>query len=198
MQSQSSFQWMCLLGSASVVVFVSAASGADEHVKGKWSSVFDQSVTIDAEHMILLRTGKVLLVDGDTPTFVQLFDPSTDTFGTAFPGPRDEQFEDEIHRLSCAGHVPLEDGNILFVGGDGFGTSAGNNKATLYDPDVVWDPEEQTTPWIPQNVCPAERYYPTLTRLGNGKVLAVAGSCGFQDFPLKANIPNVYDVNAGM
>jgi hypothetical protein len=90
----------------------------------------------------------------------------------------------------CMGHSALADGRILAAGGDG-----GFEKyASLYNPFVV-----SGSPWnnpVAPPLMAWGRWYPTLTTLPDGRVLAVSGLQWFNPnpppYPPLAEIPELY------
>ncbi len=142
---------------------------------GCWGPVLQWN--IEAIHSILLRTGKVLIVNPSNPNQCRLFDPATDTVGPIFSGPAN-------HWLFCAGHSQLTDGRVLFAGGIGAGVSG----TSIYDPVAP----AGASPWSTPDAPPADRFYPTCTTLGNGEILVMAGEVGDPN----ANTPNTFDGRA--
>ena len=124
-------------------------------------------------HVTLLRTGKVLLIAGsgndrnnfNAGTFkTSIWDPATGDL-TAVSTPWD---------AFCAGHVALPDGRILVAGGTSAypgpstaNNSAGSKKSYLFNPD--------TESYEAVSDMHVARWYPTLTELGDGRVLALGG-----------------------
>lgn len=155
-------------GAAPVAAPVATATAAN----GSWSVTSTPS-DVRAVHVTLLRTGKVLLVAGsgnsrtnfDAGTFkTSVWDPSTGNL-TAVSTPWD---------AFCAGHVTLADGRVLVAGG----TSAYSSPATNSNPAgskkaYVFDPTTQKYTTVPD--MHLARWYPTLTELGDGRVLALGG-----------------------
>ena len=74
--------------------------------------------------------------------------------------------------LFCAGHTPLADGRILVVGGH-IDAYVGLRNATIFDP--------ATNTWTDVKPMANARWYPTLTRLPDGRMLVVSGSSNCPD-----------------
>jgi hypothetical protein len=110
---------------------------------------------------IMLRTGKVLLLGaqgnpgGPTPGYI--YDPSTGTgHDILAPAP-----------VFCGSATPLSDGRILFVGG------AAPVPKGIVD---IWLFDPATETWTRQPDTVKGRYYPTSTRLADGRVVITAGN----------------------
>ena len=120
-----------------------------------------------------------------TPNFVSiLFDPETNEM-TQFTIPR---FPDDIgvdvdpSKLFCSGHTFLADGKLLVAGGERNQPPWGSNGTKysfLFDPSVLSDTLPQ--PWkFTKNTgvitqMSRGRWYPQLTRLHDGTVIAMSG-----------------------
>jgi galactose oxidase len=136
---------------------------------GEWTAPFLWPVV--AVHLQLLPTGKVLSWGRTSGGGPQLWEPESGNF-TAVPVASD---------LFCAGHTFLGDGRLLVAGGhitDDHGL-----------PDVnVLDPITQS--WAPEPVMAHGRWYPTVTMLSDGRVVALSG--GDQDGNLVVE-PELWD-----
>ncbi len=126
-------------------------------------------------HAALLHTGKVLFLDdGPTP----IWDPNDEV---------NPQFEFPVNNpdysLTCSGHSFLSNGNLLVVGGGGFGPVPGANKAFKFDPvGKTWT---KTTGDMSK-----VRWYPTAVTTGDDRMLVVGGVDA--NFSLLSDI-EVYD-----
>jgi hypothetical protein len=111
-------------------------------------------------HAALLHTGKVLFIDdGPTP----IWDP-TDELNPQFAFP----VNNPDYSLTCSGHSFLSTGNLLVVGGGGFGPRVGANKGFKFDPVAkTWT---KTTGDMSK-----VRWYPTAVTTGDGRMLVVGG-----------------------
>ena len=111
-------------------------------------------------HAALLHTGKVLFLDdGPTP----IWDP-TDEVNPQFTFPT----QNPDYSLTCSGHSFLSNGNLLVVGGGGFGPRAGANKGFKFDPVAkTWT---KTTGDMSK-----VRWYPTAVTTGDNRMLVVGG-----------------------
>jgi hypothetical protein len=134
---------------------------------GEWTPPFSWPVV--AVHLQLLPNGKVL--SWGREGVPQVWDPETGGF-TPAPAPAD---------VFCAGHTFLRDGRLLVAGGhisDDHGI-----------PDVqLFDPATQT--WTSVSPMAHGRWYPTLTLLPDGGVVALSG--GDQDGQLVVE-PELWD-----
>jgi hypothetical protein len=116
--------------------------------------------SVSIVHAALLHTGKVLFLDdGPTP----IWDPNDEV---------NPQFELPVNNpdysLTCSGHSFLSSGNLLVVGGGGFGPRAGANKGFKFDPVAkTWT---KTTGDMSK-----VRWYPTAVTTGDGRMLVAGG-----------------------
>ena len=139
-----------------------AVATADPAVVGSWSSATNPGTKTIAISSVLLHTGKVLLFGGkysatEKNTAGYLYDPVTGT-GHEVPAPA---------AVFCGSVTPLSDGRMLSVGGAD-PPPKGIVDLCLFDPI-----SEQ---WIRQPDTPLGRYYPTSTKLADGRILVAAGS----------------------
>jgi len=156
----------------SPAIFIHTATGANANLQGRWDPEFPTPVV--AVHMHLLPTGKVLLW-GDQGE-AQLWDPANPSAGFAQVT--------KMFRVYCSGHTILQDGRVLVVGGTSSNTR-GLRLATLFDPS--------SGSWSSTSSMAQGRYYPTITALPDGQVVAVSG----HDTTLAVvTIPEVWDGNA--
>jgi hypothetical protein len=153
-----------------------------------------------AIHSILLHTGKVLCIElgsvNYTPnwTDIVVVDPTTGSVHVAWEGTNDPNgFPDPNylypngHWLICSGHAQIDEGRILFSGGDPSceGGAFPPYKTTLYDPDTnTWSagPDEiwNTDPGACHpdlGLQRTRRFYPTVTRLFDDRLLITDGTC---------------------
>ena len=116
--------------------------------------------SVSIVHAALLHNGKVLFLDdGPTP----IWDPN-DEMNPQFEFP----VNNPDYSLTCSGHSFLSNGNLLVVGGGGFGPLAGANKGFKFDPVAkTWT---KTT-----GVMSTVRWYPTAVTTGDGRMLVVGG-----------------------
>ena len=118
---------------------------------GRWDTPFRTPVVV--VHMHLLSNGKVLMW-GDTGE-AQLWSASSGFTTVTKP-----------YRIYCTGHSFLPDGRLLVVGGTSPGT-LGLRKAALFNPS--------TGGWSTTGSMAQGRYYPTITPLPSGQLLAISG-----------------------
>jgi hypothetical protein len=137
---------------------------------GQWASLMNWPLV--AVHANLMRTGNVLAWDAwATPTNAQVWNPSTGTF-TQVSNPSD---------IFCGGNVALADGRILVAGGHVPGPDAGMNETNIFDPS--------TSKWSRGADMNFNRWYPAVTELPDGRVLAVSGEQTLGNY---ADTPEVY------
>ncbi len=130
----------------------SRISAGSPTLVGKWDPPVTTPVVVVHAHQ--LNTGKVLLW-GDTGGAYLWGAPSSFTALPAKP-----------FRLYCSGHGFFPDGRLLIVGGTDSRTG-GLRDATLFNPS--------TSNWSGFGSMSLGRYYPTITTLPNGSLLAVSG-----------------------
>jgi len=162
--------------SSGVAITVTNSTSTDPAVVGLWSQVLDWPLV--AIHMNLMPNGKVLAWDDHTDaTGAAVFDPST--LGvTAVPF--------TTANLFCSGHSLLPDGRI-FVAGGHTSNHVGINNASIFD--------GQTQRWTSGAKMAVGRWYPTVTALPDGRMLALAGEVNCAD--CNATVPEVFDPATG-
>lgn len=140
----------------------------DPASKGQWSDpILTGAIGI---HASLLRTGKVLFFgfeNDENMGYSELFDPASGS--SSVPG-------GEQPHAFCSGHNFLADGRLWVSGGHGDDHVRGSH---------LFDPVSQSWAVLPD--MPNGRWYPTLTRLRDGSVVAISGSS--KTGPLKADNP---------
>lgn len=163
---------------------------------GQWSAPFKAPTY--GIHGVLLPTGRVLVMsmghghaaglpgsnmgqDVNNDGAAALWDPALGTGTNAFkqidppPIPLDDPQKRRGYKnlrpapVYCSGHVQLADGRILVAGGNLEAGGGGFGLKLLY----LFDP--WTEQWVRQQDLGVARWYPTLTRLPNGKVAILAG-----------------------
>jgi hypothetical protein len=127
---------------------------------GRWSAARNPGTPTVGIAAVLLHTGQVLLlgdqVDAGANTSGYLYDPVTRT-GHNLTAPA---------AIFCGSLTPLSDGRVLAVGG------ADPNPRGIHD---VWLFNPRTERWVEQTPMANGRYYPTSTRLADGRVVIAAG-----------------------
>jgi len=151
----SGWKRICLLV---LLLGAGAQAQSDPAQVGQWSAV--KSWPVPAVHAHLLPTGKVLFfTEFDKGTDgPYLWTPETDTL---------QQLSPPGYNIFCSGHAFLPDGRLLIAGGH-IGTDRGLPDAILFDPF--------TSAWTRLPDMADGRWYPTVTALPNGEMLAVAGA----------------------
>lgn len=141
---------------------------------GQWGP--DMAWPLVAVHLNVLHNGKLLLWDGwQTPTPTEVWDPGNQSFTTVT----------NPDGLFCSGTVQLADGRILVAGGHDQGT--GYVETGVADTNI-FDPATNT--WTRVASMHHARWYPSMTLLPDGRVLAISG----EDVPGHwVDTPEVYD-----
>jgi hypothetical protein len=157
------------LSAGAVVVAVGLATlpletvRAQAGIRGQWTTL-PTLLPINPIHVALLNTGKVLIVAGsgnlatETVYRASVWDPGTDTFAT----------QPLTWDMFCNGMVVLPDGRVFVNGGN-----------LQYDPfrgeprNSVFDPVTETFSDL-ENMAHG-RWYPTVTVLGDGRVMTFSG-----------------------
>jgi len=136
---------------------------AQAAVRGQWTTL-PTLMPINPVHVALMNTGKVLIVSGSgnvaTETFYQaaVWDPQTDSIAT----------QPLTWDMFCNGMVVLPDGRVFVNGGN-----------LQYDPfhgqprNAVFDPATESFTDL-ENMAHG-RWYPTVTVLGDGRVMTFSG-----------------------
>lgn len=150
---------------------------------GEWGPLLTWPLV--AVHMTVLPTGKVLVWDAwEQFAAAKVWDPATGTFADAL----------NQSGLFCSAHTHLADGRVLVVGGHPGGENHEDEVGgAIGIPDTnVYDPELQAWTRVADMRFP--RWYPTVVRLGDGRVLALSGHI---DHEAIANTPEVFDPASG-
>src|SRR3954453_17351477 len=138
-------------------VVVAAAAASSEPAVGAWGPLVDFGVP--GTHMVLMHTGNVLLWrKGDE---ARVGDPSTGQLtpvADPFPG---------APNFHCAGQVVLSDGRVFAGGGTLTKNPTGITSTSTFDP--------ATDTWTRTAAMNDPRWYPSVTVLGSGDVLAANG-----------------------
>ena len=149
---------------ATPITVTVANSGSDPAQVGSWRS--PTTLPIIPIHTSMLPNGKLLIFDSatDSGTNPRVWDPVTNTF-TEVP------YNDSAD-LFCSGHTPLPDGRILVAGGHA-GAYLGIRNTTIFDP--------ATNTWADVQPMTYGRWYPTVTKLPDGRMLALSGAIDCPD-----------------
>jgi hypothetical protein len=145
-------------GTPTAAPTATATGGDPRSSVGEWSAVMAWPLV--AIHAALLKTGKVLFFDDEFGvTHPMLWDPATLAL-TNTPAVNNELF--------CAGQTQLADGRLLVVGGHQPNVNEGGiNTTYTYLPD--------TDTWVRTGDMAYKRWYPAITRLGDGRVAIFSG-----------------------
>lgn len=158
----------------SAAINVTVANTFDPTQAGQWTAPFNWPIV--AINLAVMKTGDVISWDGPPAnggTSATLWSPSTGAF-TSVPNDASNMF--------CNGQTLLSDGRMLTAGGHAdWGVGIVNTD--------VYDPVTQL--WTPLAPMSFPRWYPTLTTLPDGRVLAVSGSDGCETCPIPT--PEIYN-----
>lgn len=144
---------------------------------GQWipgGSVTVGGATMVARHAALLRTGRVLLIEGacsTTSSRTWIWNPYTRTMVTPAPATPG-------NNLYCAGHSFLSDGRLLVAGGGGESWQYPKNRVWLFDPTTSSWAFTRDLATSVQTMMNAERWYPTCVSLGDDRILIASGDLG--------------------
>ncbi len=153
--------WVGLL-SMMVAGVSSSAMAQDEDLFGRWDPPLGgYTWPLKAIHAAHLPTDRILIWEGGTTSDPpQLWNPTDGTFS---------EVETEVEfPLFCSGHAGLADGSLLVAGG-GDGPEFAHAEAIMFLLTGLG-------PWNQVNSMNSTRWYPTLTSLPDGRVLATSGS----------------------
>ncbi len=139
-----------------------ALASSDPAVIGSWSPAVNPGTKTVGISAVLLHTGKVLLFGGkyqstDKNTAAYLYDPVTQT-GHEVPAPA---------AVFCGSVTQLSDGRVLSAGG------ASTIPKGIVD---LWLFDSISEQWTRGPDTPLGRYYPTSTKLSDGRVVITAGT----------------------
>jgi hypothetical protein len=146
-----------------------------QSILGDGWQVLSYSSPILPIHAALLRTGKLLFITGSSndPTnypFIHgsvIIDPTVPD-GAPFFSNNLYDAQGTLSDPFCLGHSFLSDGRLLGAGGTlTYDPFTGRLDAATFD--------AQTQQWVLQPSMARGRWYPTLTTLGDGRVLAISG-----------------------
>jgi hypothetical protein len=150
---------------------------------GEWSPVMNWPLV--AIHASLLKNGKVLVFDDEEhdgffgQVHPKVWDPVSNAL-TDTPIINEELF--------CAGHVNLADGRVFAAGGHlPRAGETGIESTYLYDADA--------NTWTRSGDMAYARWYPTLTKLSDGRVAIVSGQISTNVF---ADVLEIYDPSTGL
>jgi hypothetical protein len=167
--------------SAPVTVTVSNADLRSQI--GEWSPLINWPLV--AIHASLLKNGKVLVWDDEEHDGI---------FGQVHPKVWDPASNGLIdtpiisEELFCAGHVNLADGRVFSAGGHLPRAGESGIKSTyLYDADA--------NTWTRTGDMAYDRWYPTLTKLSDGRVAIISGQITTGVF---ADVLEIYDPGTGL
>jgi uncharacterized repeat protein (TIGR02543 family) len=140
---------------------LSAPTGGIEATVGRWDA--PQSTNFIALHLIHLMDGKYL--EWGYASQPQLWDPVSGGFTQK---PFTVCTDPAACTLFCSGHTFLADGRLLVAGGENsnLGNSYGLRQASIFDGNT----------WAATGAMTYQRWYPTLTTMADGSVIALAGS----------------------
>lgn len=158
----------------STAVNVTVANTFDPTQAGQWTAPFNWPIV--AINLSVMKTGEVLSWDGPPAnggTSATLWTPTTGAFSSV---------PNDASNMFCNGQALLSDGRMLTAGGHA-DWGVGIINTDIYDP--------VTRLWTSLPPMSFPRWYPTLTTLPDGRVLAVSGSDGCETCPIPT--PEIYN-----
>ncbi len=155
---------------------IRVAAANELNVLGEWGAVLDwPHIPVSAAH---LADGRILtwasneedgFPGGEAEfTYAAAWDPTDGSF---------KMVPHNSHDMFCAHQVMLEDGRVLVMGG--------RNTVQLTS---IFDPTTDT--WVPQDLMPSGRWYPTAVAEPDGDVMIAIGSGG-------GSFPDVWNKDTG-
>ncbi|WP_426574008.1 carboxypeptidase regulatory-like domain-containing protein [Aquihabitans sp. McL0605] len=157
-------KWL-VRGVCVVVLFAAVLTGADAVPSqavaagdGGWGPVVDWG--LQGKHMVALPSGKVLVWSNGASA--RVWDPAAGPNG-GFTANTPAVFGD----LHCAGNAELADGRVVVFGGQNGAPHIGTAVNALFD--------SSTETWAQGASMAYQRWYPSVTTLADGKVLATSG-----------------------
>jgi len=159
-----------------------AFSAGQANVQGRWSTL-PTPMPINPIHVALLDTGKVLVVSGsgnvagNTNYQAAIWDPQTDMVTT----------QPVTWDMFCNGMVALADGRIFINGGTlQYGPFRGALQSAIYNP--------ATNAFTNVQNMAHGRWYPTVTTLGDGRVMTFSG---LDEYGNTNSAVEIYTVGSG-
>ena len=155
---------------------------AQASVRGQWHTL-PYLMPINPIHIALLHTGKVLVVAGSgnnaavTDFQASVWDPETGSFFTQSNG----------WDMFCNAMIALPDGRIFINGGNlAYDPFVGEPRSAVFDPTTLqfFDVENMAH----------GRWYPTVTMLGDGRVMTFSG---LTEDPATNQTVEIYTVGSG-
>lgn len=145
----------------------------DPKTMGSWEMIpatFNNAAT----HVALLPTNKVFAFGGSSLDFDRFSDPPPpEILDLATLETRVLGKENVNGDIWCGGHTFLADGQLLFVGGTGLYPPAPDPFYGGLREAYLFDPETETWTRLPD--MRQGRWYPTLIRLADNRVLSISG-----------------------
>ncbi|MGZ4688683.1 MAG: galactose oxidase-like domain-containing protein [Acidimicrobiia bacterium] len=153
---------------------------------GTWE-VEPSPAPLNAIHVALLHTGKVLLVAGSGNN---KSDFTAGTFKTSIWDPQTKTFQSVSTPWDafCSGHAFLPDGRLLVAGGTSAFPSAGNANYAGSKHAFIFDPDQSKYVAAPDSTI--ARWYPTVVELGDGKLFTIGG---FDENRTRSRLSEIFD-----
>jgi hypothetical protein len=173
--------------------FILSNAPSDASINGTWEVLPYQSQVLPV-HAALLRTNRVLFFSGSAtnpdavgcPNCSAVWNFQNNTIAVPHPQtPLDTQ--GNPIDFFCAGHAFMSDGRLLVAGGTFlYKPYRGRPEALIFDPG--------SAQWTKAQTMTGGRWYPTLTTLGDGRVLTISGlgmTSSFDTVPYN-QVPEIY------
>jgi Domain of unknown function (DUF1929) len=150
---------------ASDAALAAAAVAANEGEVGQWGPVADWPVV--GIHVALLENGKVLAYDTVNDAQTEPHNGTRATVWDPATGAHTPVNVTTGHNVFCSGLAHLADGSIFLAGGNRNPQLDGIVQTHVFNPD--------TNTWSLGANMAVERWYPSVTPLGNGEMLITGG-----------------------
>jgi len=180
--SVSTTCWPLVAGLVLALSLATIPAAAQANLQGQWTTL-PTLMPINPVHVALLHTGKVLVVSGsgnvagNTNYQAGIWDPITDTVTT----------QSISWDMFCNGMVVLSDGRPFINGGTlQYDPFHGELKSAVYDPS--------TGNFTNLESMAHGRWYPTVTMLGDGRVMTFSG---LDEFGSTSKTVEIYTVGSG-
>ena len=155
---------------------------AQAATQGQWQTLSGET-PINPVHVAVMNTGEVLIVAGSGN------DPNQTKFQAAVWNPVSQTFQTQTLAwdMFCNGMVTLPDGRVFINGGNlQYDPFFGERKSAVFDPS--------TSAFTDVENMANGRWYPTVTTLGNGRIMTFSG---LDDTGATNSTVEIYTVGTG-